>query len=240
MSYLPVFFDVSGCDCVVIGGGKIAERKARSLVEAGASVTVISPEITTWLAAMVRAQTIRHLQRTYRRGDLIGAFLAFEATGDSAAAQAAATEARERRVPINVADVPELSAFIVPAVVRRGELQIAISTGGASPTLARQIREELEARFGPEYESIVDFLATARRWLRSHQNDDGTRGLQLAALVDSDLFECFRRRDFAAAEAIVLRVLGASFADLRFEGKCASADVGGRTDATDGFTSKSR
>jgi precorrin-2 dehydrogenase/sirohydrochlorin ferrochelatase len=240
MSYLPIFLDVGDRNCVVIGGGAIAERKVQSLVEAGAGVTVISPEITTRLAAMVRAQTIRHLQRAYRRGDLIEAFLAFEATGDRAAAHAAAAEARERGVPINVADVPELCVFIAPGVVHRGDLQIAISTGGASPALARKIREELEARFGPEYGPAVDFLAAARRWLQSHQADGGARARQLGALVNSDLLECFRRGDLAAAEAIALRVLGASFSDLGFETTRPSVAVGGRTDATDGRTSESR
>jgi precorrin-2 dehydrogenase len=240
MSYLPLFFDVSGRNCVVIGGGAIAERKVRSLIEADASVTVVSPEITTWLAAMVRAQTIRHLQRAYRRGDLVGTFLAFEATGDRASAQAAAVEARERGVPINVADVPELCAFITPAVVHRGDLQIAVSTSGASPALSRKIREELEARFGPEYESTVDLLATARRWLQSHQADGGARARQLGALVNSDLLECFKRGDLAAAEAIALRVLGATFAELGFETARSSVGADTRTDETDERTSESR
>jgi precorrin-2 dehydrogenase/sirohydrochlorin ferrochelatase len=217
MSYLPIFIDVSRRTCVVIGGGDIAERKVRSLIEAGAAVVVISPELTAGLAAMLRAETIRHLQRAYRHGDLVGAFLAFEATGDSATAKAAAAEACERGVPINVADVPELCAFIAPAIVHRGGLQIAISTGGASPALARKIREELEELFGPEYESAVDFLAAARRWLRSHQPDGGTRALLLGALVNSDLLQCMKRGDLAPVEEIALRVLGASLADLGFE-----------------------
>lgn len=223
MSYLPIFIDVNGRTCVVIGGGDIAERKARSLVEAGAAVVVISPEVTTGLAAMVHAETIRHLRRTYRQGDLNGAFLAFEATGDGTTEQAAAGEARARGVPINVADVPELCGFIAPAVVHRGGLQIAVSTGGASPALARKIREDLEERFGPEYESAVDLLAAARRWLRKHQPDGGKRGLLLGRMVDSDLLECLKRGDLAAAEAIPLRVLGVSFADLEFEMRRPSA-----------------
>lgn len=240
MSYLPIFLDVRGRNCVVIGGGDIAERKVRSLVEAGASVTVISPKVTAGLAAMVRAQTIRHLERVYRRGDLIGAFLAYEASGDGLAAQAAAAEARDYGVPLNVADVPEFCSFITPAVVHRGDLQIAISTGGASPALARKIREELEARFGPEYESIVDFLTTVRRWLQSHEANGGARAQRLSALVNSDVLECFRRADFAGAEAIARRVLGASFADLGFERPAPAIAVDLRTGANGGRTSEPR
>jgi precorrin-2 dehydrogenase/sirohydrochlorin ferrochelatase len=217
MSYLPIFIDVSGRPCVVIGGGDIAARKARTLIDAGAAVVVISPELTAKLAAMVRTETIRHLKRAYRYGDLAGAFIAYEATGDIATAQAATAEARARGVPINLADMPELCTFIAPAVIHRGSLQIAISTGGASPALARKIREDLEARFGPEYELTIDFLAATRRWLRSHQPDGATRAHLLGVLVNSDLHECLTRGDLAAAEAIALRVLGASLGDIGFE-----------------------
>ncbi len=240
MSYLPIFVDVSGRTCVVIGGGAIAERKVRSLIDAGAAVVVISPEVTAGLAAMVDADTIRLLQRAYRHGDLVDALLAFEATGESATARAAAAEACERGIPINLADEPELCAFIAPAVVRRGGLQIAISTGGASPALARKIREELEERFGPEYESTVDFLAAARRWLRSHQPDGGTPALLLGALVKSDLLQCFKCGDLAGAEAIARRVLGASFADLGFEMPRPSVTGGRQTAITNGRASEAR
>ncbi len=175
MGYLPIFIDLSERPCVVIGGGEIAERKTRSLIEAGASVVIISPAITAGLAAMSRAGTIRHLARRYRHGDLADAFLAFDATGDGATARAAAAEARVRGVSINVADVPELCTFISPAVVQRGGLQIAISTGGASPALARKIREDLEGLFGPEYEFTISLLERARRWLRLQESDAGTR-----------------------------------------------------------------
>jgi precorrin-2 dehydrogenase / sirohydrochlorin ferrochelatase len=240
MSYLPIFIDVSGRTCVVIGGGDVAERKVRSLIEADAAVVVISPEVTAGLAAMVRAETIRHLQRAYRHGDLVGTFLAFEATGESAITQAVAAEACEREVPINISDVPELCAFIAPAVVHRGCLQIAISTGGASPALARKIREELEERFGSEYESTVDFLAAARRWLRSHQPDGAKRALLLGALVNSDLLQCFKRGDLAASEAIARRVLGASFADLGFEMPCSPAGVSHNAREPSGRANESR
>jgi precorrin-2 dehydrogenase / sirohydrochlorin ferrochelatase len=217
MGYLPVFIDVSGRTCVVIGGGEVAEHKTRSLIEAGALVVLISPEVTAGLAAMSRSATIRYLAREYRRGDLAGAGLAFEATGDDVTARAVASEAGENGVPVNVADVPELCTFIAPAVVQRGGLQIAISTGGASPALAGKIRQELEDRFGHEYEVMVDLLAHMRRWLRLHQPDRGMRARTLGALVQSDLLQCLKRGDFAAANAIVERVLGRGLAEIGFE-----------------------
>jgi len=216
MGYLPIFIDAGGRNCVVIGGGEVAERKARSLLEAGAAVTVVSPALTAGLAAMADAGTIRHEARVYRHGDLKGAFLAFEATGEAETARAAAAEAGEQGVPINVADVPELCSFIAPAVVKRGDLRIAISTGGASPAFARKIREELEERFGAEYELMIDVLAAARRWLKARERDDGARRRRLTSLAGSELCDCLKRGDFAAADATARRVLGAGLAELGF------------------------
>jgi precorrin-2 dehydrogenase len=217
MGHLPIFIDTSGRRCVVIGGGEIAERKTRSLIEAGAAVTVVSPALTAALAAMAHDGVIQHLARIYRPGDLEGAFLVFEATGEIETARAATAEARLRGVPINVADVPELCGFIAPAVIKRGGLQIAISTGGASPALARKIREELEVCVGNEYEVMIDLLAVSRQWLKIREGNADTRARLLSALVASDLRACLKRGDFAAAEVIVRRLLGASFAELGFD-----------------------
>jgi precorrin-2 dehydrogenase / sirohydrochlorin ferrochelatase len=224
MGYLPIFIDANERHCVVIGGGEVAERKTRSLVEAGAAVTVVSPSLTAGLTAMATGGVIRHLARAYRTGDLEGAFLAFDASGETG--RAAAAEARARGVPINVADVPELCSFIAPAVVRRGGLQIAISTGGASPAFARKIRAELEDRFGPEYKLMIDLLAAARQWLRTHEPAPDRRARLLTALVRSDLREYLARRDIVAADAALRRVLGVSFTELGFDlERCADASL---------------
>jgi precorrin-2 dehydrogenase/sirohydrochlorin ferrochelatase len=224
MGYLPIFIDVSNRDCVVLGGGEVAERKTRSLIEAGAAVTVVSPALTPRLAAMANDGAIRYLARVYQVGDLEGAFLAFEASGELETERAAAAEARARGVPINVADLPELCSFLAPAVVRRGGLQIAVSTGGASPAFARKIREELENQFGLEYELIIDLLAASRQWLRAREGDLNTRARLLTELARSELRECLARGDLVAADKAVRRVLGASFAELGFDReRCAGA-----------------
>jgi precorrin-2 dehydrogenase/sirohydrochlorin ferrochelatase len=214
MGYLPIFIDVSGRRCVVIGGGEIAERKTRSLIEAGAAVTVVSPALTAGLAALANRDTIQYLARTYQAGDLEGAFLAFAATGEIATESAVAAEASARGVLINVADVPDLCSFIAPAVIQRGGLQIAISTGGASPAFARKIREELEDHLGPEYELMIDLLAASRRWLRSREANLDVRARMLTSLVRSDLLACLKRGDLAAADATVNHALGAGLAEL--------------------------
>ena len=155
----PIFLDLSGRRCVVVGGGEVANRKARKLLQARARVVVISPEI----AAELESVAVEIHRRSYREGDLEGAYLAFAATNSREANAAVAREAKERGVPINVADRPSEGDFALPSTLRRGRLQVAVSTGGASPALARRIKEELEAVFGPEWAGIVEELGRSRR-----------------------------------------------------------------------------
>ena len=155
----PIFLDLSGRRCVVVGGGAVASRKVGKLLQAGAEVVVVSPEVLPELAGM----DVKIHNRTYEYGDLEGANLAFTATGSRKVNAAVAKEAKERGVPINVADRPSEGDFAVPSTLRRGGLQVAVSTGGASPTLARRIRGELEEAFGPEWAGVVEEFDTARR-----------------------------------------------------------------------------
>jgi precorrin-2 dehydrogenase/sirohydrochlorin ferrochelatase len=154
----PIFLDLSGRRCVVVGGGEVANRKARKLLQARAEVVVISPELRPELESVA---TEIH-RRPYEAGDLEGACLAFAATDAREVNAAVADEAEERGIPVNVADRPSEGDFALPSVLRRGRLQVAVSTGGASPTLARRIRGELEETFGPEWAGIVEELRAAR------------------------------------------------------------------------------
>jgi len=155
----PIFLDLSGRRCVVVGGGAVAMRKARKLLQAGAEVVVVSPAVLSELESI--GAEIRY--RPYEAGDLEGADLAFTATDSREVNAAVAREARERGVLVNAADKPSEGDFAVPSTLRRGRLQVAVSTGGASPTLARRIRKELEASFGPEWAGVVEELEAARR-----------------------------------------------------------------------------
>jgi precorrin-2 dehydrogenase/sirohydrochlorin ferrochelatase len=154
-----IFLDLSGRRCVVVGGGEVANRKARKLLQARARVVVISPEITPELESVAVEVHRRH----YREGDLEGAYLAFAATDSRETNAAVAREAKECRIPVNVADKPSDGDFALPSTLRRGRLQVAISTSGASPTLARRIKNELEETFGPEWASVVEEFNKARR-----------------------------------------------------------------------------
>jgi precorrin-2 dehydrogenase/sirohydrochlorin ferrochelatase len=155
----PIFLDISGRRCVVVGGGEVANRKARKLLQARARVVVVSPEV----GAELESVAIEVHRRPYRDGDLEGAYLAFAATDSREVNAAVAREAEERGVPVNVADKPSDGDFALPSTLRRGRLQVAVSTGGASPTLARRIKDELEEVFGPEWAGIVEELDRNRR-----------------------------------------------------------------------------
>lgn len=143
-SYYPVFLRLEGRRCVVVGGGVVAQGKVAGLLECGASVAVVSPDLTPALAQLAREGRIAWEARPYRRGDLAGAFLAIAATDEPGVNQEVAREAEERGVLLNVVDVPSLCTFIAPAVVRRGPVTVAISTGGLSPALARRLRRAME------------------------------------------------------------------------------------------------
>ena len=137
----------------------MANRKARKLLQARARVEVVAPEI----APELRSVAVGVRERPYREGDLRGASLVFAATDDRAVNAAVAREARERSIPVNVADRPGEGDFALPSTLRRGRLQVAVSTGGASPGLAVRVRKELERMFGPEWAGVVEELSRARR-----------------------------------------------------------------------------
>ncbi len=163
-SYYPVFLDIAGKRCVVIGGGQVALRKAQTLLEYGAKVEVISPELCPELAELVPMESgeISVSRRQYRSGDLKGAFLAIVATNNKETNHRIAREARSQGVLVNVVDDAEHCDFILPSLVRRGDVTIAISTAGRSPALARKLRTRLEQVFGEEYATLVRVIDEVR------------------------------------------------------------------------------
>jgi precorrin-2 dehydrogenase/sirohydrochlorin ferrochelatase len=134
----------------VIGGGEVAERKVATLLQADGQVTVISPTLTLQLQSWVEERRITAHLRTYQKGDMHGFSLVFAATDDEELHRQTAAEAQEARIFLNVVDRPALCSFIVPALVSRGDLTLAISTSGASPAMAKKIRQELTQQFGPD------------------------------------------------------------------------------------------
>jgi len=166
MGFYPVFLDMNQRRCAVVGGGAVAARKVEGLLAAGADVTVIGPAVSEGLRELLTAGAVGHVAREYRSGDLAGYDLVFVATDDAAVNAAVCRDARAQDVWVNSADDPDHCDFILPAVIRRGDLIVAVSTGGASPAATRAIREELEGYFTAEYSQLVQVAAAVRRELR--------------------------------------------------------------------------
>ena len=162
----PLFVDLSGRKVVVVGGGRVAQRKVESLLACDATVVVISPETTAKLAELAEQGKIKIETRAYRPGDLAGASLVISACGDTAVNQQVHSQAEQSDILCNVVDQPHLCTFHVPSVVNRGHLQIAISTAGASPALAGRIRRELQAQYGSCYETLLAAMSDLRQHVK--------------------------------------------------------------------------
>ena len=178
--YYPVFLNMQGQLCVVIGGGEVAERKVQALLEAGAVVTLIAPECTDGLIAMTSDSSVTWHQRTYETGDLEGAFIAIAATDDRAVNETVTKEATERNTPLNVVDVTDLCTFIAPSVIHRGPVTLAISTGGMGPALARKLRQELEGNDALAFADLAEIVADVRAELKARALTVDPEGWQAA------------------------------------------------------------
>ncbi len=162
----PVMLDLAGRPCLVVGGGSVAERKMDGLLAADARVTVVSPSLTPALLTLAAEARLHWRPREYLAGDAAGFALVMVAASDASVSEAIAAECRTRGVWINCADDPARCDFILPAVFRRGALTVAVSTGGVSPTMARLVREELEARLPDDLALLTDVMGDVRRSLR--------------------------------------------------------------------------
>ena len=191
MSLFPMFVKLRDRLCVVVGGGQIAESKVPALVAAEAKVRVIAPEVTESLAVQAREGQIEWVRRTFETEDLSGTYLVVAATAAVEVNHEIFREAEARGILCNAVDDPDYCHFFYPSVVRRGALQIAISTEGLSPALAQRLRRELEVQFGPEYEPWLNWLGAARRFLRA-KNDDPEQTRQLLhQLASREMFDKF-------------------------------------------------
>jgi len=199
--YYPVLLDLEGRRCVVVGGGDVAERKVRALLECGAEVVVIAPQVTQAIGDLVQQGAVELLAKPYTPGDLSGAWLVIAAAPPGINA-AVAQEARRERIPVNVADDPERCDFIVPAVMRRGPVLVAISSHGASPALARRLRQLIEAEIGPEYGELAELLGRLRPEVLAVGDEDQRRSIW-EAILDSRVLALLRegRRKEAELEA---------------------------------------
>lgn len=166
-NYYPVFLDLSGRGCLVVGGGNVAEGKVQGLLAANAHVTLVAPRITPELQRLVAAGRLHHREGEYEASDLQGADLCFVATDDGAINALVAADARQRDIWVNAADDPPNCDFILPAVIRSANVVLAASTGGTSPALARRLREDLTAFLDEGYGPLGELLGAVRSEVRA-------------------------------------------------------------------------
>lgn len=189
-TYYPVLLDLSSRTALVVGGGEVALRKAEGLLAAGARVRVVAPQVCGELRS---AAGVECLERPYEADVLEGLALAIAATDSPQVNSQVAADCRARGVLCNVVDVPEQCDFIVPSVLRRGPLLIAVSTGGASPSAAGRIRRQIEERFDQAYGLWLETLGGLRQQLRDRVADEATRRKVFVRLSEADVLEAARR-----------------------------------------------
>lgn len=160
--YYPIFLDVEDRLVLIIGGGNVCARKAETMLRYGARVTIVSPEFTDEIEQWARDGVVTIRRKRYEDGDLEGASIVIASTDEQSVNEQIAADCRRRRIPVNVVDVTPLCEFIVPAIVESGSIQIAVSTGGKSPALARTLKEDLQRMVGTEYAEVNDLLGSLR------------------------------------------------------------------------------
>ena len=206
MAYYPIFLQLQDRRVLVIGGGKEAQHKVRGLLAAGARLTIIAPKLTKELQGRLASGELDILQREYQDGDLAGYEVCMVATDDGAVNAQVAAEGKRQRIWVNAADDPANCDFILPAVVRRGAITLAASTGGTSPALARRLREELEAYLTEEMPALADLLGEVRAELKSRGRLPDAEIWQVA--IDEKLRVLLAQRKYRQAKTRLLESLG--------------------------------
>jgi precorrin-2 dehydrogenase / sirohydrochlorin ferrochelatase len=206
--YYPVFLDLKGKCCVVVGGGTVALRKAVRLVECGAQVTVVGQKLAPEMAALVSKGCVRHIAADYDTPQIEGSFLIIGATDRDEVNGRIAEDARKLNILVNIVDDPKRCDFILPSVLSRGDLAIAVSTGGESPALARKIRQELEMQFGPEYKCLLRIMGRLRDMILSEGRPPGENKAVFEAVIQSDILAAIREKDLPRIHRIIKEKTG--------------------------------
>lgn len=214
MLLYPINIKIEGKKCVVVGGGSIAQRKIKGLLEAGAKVTVISPSFSPSVNKLAREGKVKAIVRKYRKSDLSGAFLVFSATDDREVNRVVARHAREKGILVNTADDPDYCDFTLPAVVKRGELTVAIASGGASPALSRHLREKLEKMVGDEYGKLVSLLGELREIFKEKSRDLSELKTIFEDLIAEGILDLLAKKEYKQAQSLVRKITGETLSSL--------------------------
>ncbi len=210
MNYYPVGLDIRGKSSLVVGGGAVGGRKARTLAACGSLVTVISPEFTEKFRCLV-PEKLTCLKKEYQVEDLLEKFLVVAATGSKPLNRQIALDAKARNILCNCVDAPDISSFIVPAIVQRGDLIITISTSGTSPAYAKKLRRELEQQFGDEYARFLSLMGAIRQQLLEEGHAPEKHKSIFETLIQQDLFSLVADEDIFSIDRLLLDTLGSRY-----------------------------
>jgi precorrin-2 dehydrogenase / sirohydrochlorin ferrochelatase len=211
MRYYPINLDIRGRRCLVVGGGRVGARKVDTLLQCGGVVTLVSPQVTSGLAELAAENGICLKPRAYRSEDVQDMFLVIGATDDEALNRRIHADAERHNLLCNIADRPQICNFTLPAVVRRGDFMIAISTAGKSPAFAKHIRKRLESQFGPEYGVLLDLMGAIRARLLAEAHEPETHKPLFEQLIAEDLITLVKNKDAVRIDRLLDRVLGPGY-----------------------------
>ncbi|MBU0992403.1 MAG: bifunctional precorrin-2 dehydrogenase/sirohydrochlorin ferrochelatase [Proteobacteria bacterium] len=224
MRYYPVFLDVMGKHCLVIGGGKVGTRKAKMLFRCGAIVTAVSPVFSETLTTFAEQHPLILKKKEYDRSDIEAAFIVVATTDDKALNLRIKNDAETLNILCNISDQPEESDFLVPSVVSRGDLSIAISTNGKSPALAKKLRQDLEKEFGSEYAEFLSLMGNLREKLLHESHDPDTHRTIFEDLIQKGLLDLIRKGNTAKVDSLLYEATGKAYrmSDLIFDSQSKS------------------
>ena len=211
MKYYPVCLDVRKKTCLIVGGGAVGTRKVETLIDCDAQVTVVSPAFTDTLLRLGAEGQITLKQKPYDTTDMNGVFLVIGATSDMALNRQVSRDAEEMNILCNIADVPDACNFILPAVVRRGDLQVAISTSGKSPAFAKHVRRALEQQFGEEYAVFLYLMGEIRQHLLAEAHEPEAHKALFEQLIQGNLLEMIAQKKNHDINRLLKDTLGDAF-----------------------------
>jgi len=211
MPYYPVFLDIKDRKIIIVGGGLVAERKVKNLLTYGCRIYICANNLTPYLNDLVTEKTIKRLEYNEIPEHMKEAFMAIAATDDHGVNREISLMAKESKVLINAVDQPDDCSFIVPSLVRRGELHIAISTGGKSPALAKRIRRRLESVYGEEYDIVLEIMGALRKRILASYRTQAEKKEVFEQLAEADLPEFLRKNDTEGLKKSLKSILGNEF-----------------------------
>lgn len=208
MKYYPIYLDMANKRCVVVGGGEVAERKIKRLLECGARVVVVGTALTPFLEQKKKEGAIEHVAADYKESCLTGACLVIGATDSDEVNGKISQDAKARGIPVNIVDEPSQCDFIVPSLFQQGDLMITVSTGGKSPALAKKLRKELEDRYGPEYAVLLNIMGDLREAVIAQGRSSAENKLLFESIISSDILQALRGENRRRVREIISGITG--------------------------------